>query len=191
MTHFMLVPIYMKDISLPDYSELSQTLSQAALKLNPAQAHGLMCGVLCGSQNSDIAWDKWAAGDQSADGIAALQALYEVTARQLSEFSFDFQLMLPPDGSDIAWRAEALTLWCQGFLTGLKMADIAIVGRKPSDVTEAISDMIEVAKMDYEEAISNEEDEIAYVELVEYVRLSAVLIYQDAHEERAKSKNVH
>lgn len=191
MTHFMLVPIHMKDISLPDYSELSQTLSQTALKLNPAQAHGLMCGVLCGSQNSDIAWDKWAAGDQSADGIAALQALYDVTARQLSEFSFDFQLMLPPDGSDIAWRAEALTLWCQGFLTGLKMADIAIVGRKPSDVTEAISDMIEVAKMDYEEAISNEEDEIAYVELVEYVRLSAVLIYQDAHEERAKSKNVH
>ncbi|MFZ2314183.1 MAG: UPF0149 family protein [Gammaproteobacteria bacterium] len=188
----MLVPIHMKDISLPDYSELSQSLSQTALKLNPAQAHGLMCGVLCGSQSSNIAWDKLVAGGtESADDIAALQALYQVTARQLEEFSFDFQLMLPPDGSDIAWRAEALTLWCQGFLTGLKMADIAIVGREPSDVTEAISDMIEVAKMDYEEAISNEEDEIAYVELVEYVRLSAVLIYQDAQEERAKSKNVH
>lgn len=181
----------MKEISLPEYSELSQALSETTLKLNPAQAHGLMCGVLCGGQKSDIAWDKWVSNQGSAPDTAILQSLYQVTAQQLEDFSFDFQIMLPPDGSDLAWRAEALTLFCQGFLTGLKMADVPLTDRQPSDVTEAINDLIEVAQMDYEEAISNEEDEIAYVELVEYVRLSVVLIYQEASEKRESDKTLH
>ena len=39
--------------------------------------------------------------------------------------------------------------------------------------------MVEIAKMNYEEVVESEEDETAYVELVEYVRMAAILIYEE------------
>ncbi len=41
--------------------------------------------------------------------------------------------------------------------------------------------MIEIAKMNYEQVVDSEEDENAYVELVEYVRVAVILIYQEQH----------
>ena len=69
-----------------------------------------------------------------------------------------------------------------------------MVARTPSDMTEAINDMIEIAKMNYEEVVAGEEDEAAYTELVEYVRMAAILIYQEMHElgaDAPRSKHLH
>ncbi len=121
-----------------------------------------------------------------------LQDLFTASGKQLDEFLFEFQLILPPDAEVLPLRAEALTLWCQGYLTGLKLAEVQLVGRSAGDVTEAINDIIEIAKMNYEEVSASEEDEAAYMELVEYVRMAAVLIYQEMHEEtRTVNNHLH
>ena len=112
-------------------------------------------------------------------------------------FQFDLQLLLPADEQPLPERAEALTLWVQGFLTGLKMTNVPLTEREPSDVTEAINDMIEIAKMNHEQVVASEEDEVAFVELVEYVRVSVILIYQTLRENEeperktTSSRNVH
>jgi uncharacterized protein len=90
---------------------------------------------------------------------------------------------LPKDAKELPERAEALTLWCQGMLTGLKMAQVPIVDREPSELTEAINDLIEVAKMNYEDVVASEEDEVAYNDLVEYVRMVVTYIYQELHDQ--------
>jgi uncharacterized protein YgfB (UPF0149 family) len=56
-------------------------------------------------------------------------------------------------------------------------------------MTEAINDIIEIAKMNYEEVVASEEDETAYIELVEYVRLAVILIYQNLREQEKTSKS--
>lgn len=184
----MLVLI-MKKESLPSYAEIDLALSKTALKLHPSQVHGLICGLLCGNANSAAAWEELiTGGKESAKTHEVLQQLYDMSAKQLNDFLFEFQLIIPADDQALPQRAEALTLWCQGFLTGLKLAQIQIVDREPSEVTEAINDLIEIAKMNYEEVVASEEDEAAYVELVEYVRMAVILIYQDLRETGALKK---
>jgi uncharacterized protein YgfB (UPF0149 family) len=182
----------MKEKTLPSFRELETALNKTALKLHPSQVHGLVCGILCGhTSNRTAAWEELiTGGKESGKTHELLQALYDVSAKQLEEFLFEFQLVLPGGSDELPQRAEALTLWCQGILTGLKLAQIPIIDRDPSEITEAIDDLIEIAKMNYEEVIASEEDETAYVELVEYVRMAVILIYQDMHEKTATSNTV-
>lgn len=170
----------MKPISLPDYGDLSQVLSQHSLKLHPAQTHGLICGILSGNLDQTAPWAEMVAGDQVASDLQAiLQPLHDASLQQLEDFLFDMQLLLPDDSEPLPVRAEALTLWCQGYLTGLKLTKVQLMHREASEMSEAIHDLTEIAKMNYEEVVANEEDEEAYTELVEFVRMAIILIYQD------------
>lgn len=166
--------------NLPSYDEMNEALSNTSLKLHASQAHGLVCGILCGNASDNTGWEKLISASKESDqSKEALLSLYNLSQTQLNEFLFEFKLLLPDDDSELTERAEALTLWCQGFLTGLKIAEVEIVGRDPSDLTEAITDIIDIAKMNFEEVIDNEEDEVAYSDLVEYVRMAVVLIYEE------------
>lgn len=184
----------MNPISLPSYDELNRELAKTTLKLHASQVHGLVCGILCGKPQTNSAWeDLVTGGKKSKTTHTLLQDLYTASAQQLEDFLFEFQLLLPNDEDDLPVRAEAMTLWCQGFLTGLKAAEIPIINREPSDMTEAINDLIEIAKMDYEQVVSSEEDEAAYFELVEFVRMAVILIYQDMHglDTATRSNHLH
>lgn len=190
--HFYAV-ITMSETSLPNYLDLSQVLSQTALQLHSSQAHGLICGLLCGNPKNTVAWKALVTGSkETQEAHHLLQALYDVSAKQLDDVLFDFQMVLPPDSEGLPARAEALTLWCQGVLTGLKLTQVQMMGREPSEMTEAINDLIEIAQMNFEEVVSSEEDESAYAELVEYVRVAVILIYQElrAAETAIKSTSV-
>lgn len=171
----------MSSETLPTYNDLSAALDQTAIKMNASQVHGLMCGLsLLGTAKSS-AWEELILGKEKASKPldALLKSLYTVTQNQLTSTLFEFEMVLPDDEAPLPERAECLTLWCQGFLTGMKIVDIPIEGRKPSDMTEAINDLIEIAKMNYEQVVATEEDEVAYTELVEYVRMAVILIYQE------------
>lgn len=194
----------MKSLDLPSYTELDRALNQTTLKLHPSQAHGLICGILCGKQanpSDKVAWEEAITGDgvEAEKTHQLLQTLYAVSAKQLKDFLFELEMVLPPDSEELALRAEALTLWCQGMLTGLKFVQVPIEGREPDELKEAIDDLVEIAKMNYEEVVATEEDEAAYTELVEYVRMAAIFIYQDLHADEApieasatpKSKLLH
>lgn len=179
----------MKKSSEPSYHELQRSIETTTLKLHPSQVHGLICGILCGQTDSQPAWQSLITGEESTPKThELLQAMYDSSAKQLKDFLFELQLLLPDDKELLPIRAEALTLWCQGFLTGLKLVNIPIVDREPGEMTEAITDIIEIAKMNYEEVIASEEDENAYVELVEYVRMAVILIYQDLRESDSSKK---
>jgi len=191
IVNFMLIEagVKMKQLPLPDYTELSEALNDTALKMHASQVHGIITGLLCGNPNNKAAWEEMVTGNQESETThKALELLYEGTAKHLSDFEMDFQLVLPDDDDDLQMRAEGLTLWCQGFLTGLKSAGVQVVGRESGELTEAIDDLVEIAKMNYEEVVASEEDEEAYVELVEYVRMAVIMINQEIREEQKAKK---
>ncbi len=177
----------MKKHSSPTFAQLNQTLDKTTLKLHASQVHGLISGLLCGKPTErSRGWEALITGeDDQATAHEVLQSVYDSTALSLADDLFQFKLVLPEDDTPLGERAEALTVWCQGFLTGLKLVDITIVGREPSELTEAINDLIEIAKMNYDQVIESEEDENAFAELVEYVRMAVVFIFQEHHDEAA------
>jgi len=179
----------MKEITLPNFADLALALNQTILMLHPSEAQGLIAGLLCGDQReADGNWTQFIIGEKNPEKIPEiLQELYALSQKQLAEFLFEFELVLPLDSQSLADRAEALTLWCQGFLTGLKIAHVNIAEQK-GEMTEALNDIVEIAKMNYENVIDNEEDETAYIELVEYVRMAIILVYQELHEKKQTTR---
>ena len=179
----------MNPLVLPEYDEVSHALDTTHLKPHASQVHGLISGVLCGNPKGGMAWEELVTGGKDAGKAHdVLELLYTATAQQLKDFLFEFQLLLPNDNYPLPERAEALTLWTQGFLTGLKMANVQLIERGAGEVTEAINDMIEIAKMNHEDVVASEEDENAYTELVEFVRMATVLIYQELSESDVSTK---
>lgn len=163
------------------YTDLSASFQKIEPNANIAQVHGILCGMLCGADESDH--DLWPVifphAKKSKKGEGLLKQLYEATYHQLSEFSFEFRILLPEDETDINLRAEALGLWCQGFLLGLEHTQIPLQNHPKEEVKEALDDIIEIAKITFGDIPTNDEDETAYYELVEYVKLSALMIFHE------------
>lgn len=186
----------MKPNVLPPFSKINQALTKTALKLHPSQLHGLICGMICAKPEIKQGWIETLLGEKklSITVVKFLNEIALVTVKQLAEFQFGFTLLLPKDTAALHARAEALTLWCQGFLTGLKLFGVPIENRPSSETTEAINDLIEITKMNYEDIQSTEADENDFVELLEYVRVAVNLIYQncrDVDTEVKKHKHLH
>lgn len=170
-----------QDSNLPSYTELTSILQKVQPNCHVSQIHGLLCGYICATAGDIIDfWNSVFPGvKKSRKGQEILKALYESTYHQLSEFSFEFAILLPEDSGDINIRAESLGLWCQGFLTGLEQSDISSRTLENAELKEALDDIIEIAQLSFGDIDNNEEDEVAYFELVEYVRLSALMIFHE------------
>lgn len=167
--------------SLPTYTEVANALKKTPTKFDAAQTHGLMCGLICAtSGKANPHWESMLFGKQKeSPTLAILQQLYETSYHQMSEFSFEFSLLLPEDTDDINQRTEALGLWCQGFLTGLEQSKIPIQNHPSPEIAEALDDLIEISQVNYGDIADDDEDETAYFELVEYVRLAALMIFHE------------
>lgn len=162
---------------LPNYAELTRIFQKTLPDTHVAQIHGLLCGTICATMGNEINIIKLFPNAKKSKKIQALLLqIYETSYHELSEFSFEFQILLPIDNVDINTRAESLGLWCQGFLTGLGQVPASEVS---GEVNEALEDMMEISKINFGDIATNDEDETAYFELVEYVRLSILMIFHE------------
>jgi len=186
--------------SLPSYAVLKKTLNTFQPNTHAAQIHGLLCGYLCRTavDKTDNTWESYFPDIKKSKKIYhLLQEIIEISYRQLNEFSFEFYLILPTEKTNINIRSEALGLWCQGFLTGLDAERISHLQGQPGEVSEAIKDILEISEISFGDIAENEEDESAYLELVEYVRLSVLMIFQELKTsdlltpEESHNKQVH
>lgn len=174
----------MKPNTLPDFLEVATYIDQTDLKLHASQVHGLMAGIICGDFNPEDDWQEVVMGEVLTDDVKqGLDVLFHATGNQLAQFLFEFQMLLPDEDLPLQERAEAMTVWCQGFLAGIQHMGIDVPPKDDSEMSEAINDIIEIAKMNYDLVVASEEDEMAYTELVEYVRVAVILIYQSLHED--------
>lgn len=169
--------------SLPAYTEVEDALKKLSTHYDAAQTHGLMCGLISAtSGKKNTHWEDMLGGKKDLHSHEVLLQLYEISYHQMSEFSFEFSLLLPDDDVGINQRAEALGLWCQGFLAGLEKGKVPIQNREESEMTEALNDLVEISQVNYDDIANNnenEEDETAYFELIEYVRLAVLMIFQE------------
>lgn len=171
---------------LPDFNDLQAALERINAQMGAAESHGLLCGLACVQGSVDE--KRWLAqvmadstpGDVlGAEAETLLSGLYSETARQFGDESLSFELLLPAEGDPLSLRAEALGQWCQGFLFGYALAG-GSAETAADETAEILRDLSEIAKVQFEVMDNNEEDEGAYAEVVEYVRMGVLLIYESA-----------
>lgn len=166
----------------PDYNALASALSLQGVGMTPAEMHGLISGILCGG-NRDNSW-RTLVHDLTNEGMAfsqslaqPLQSLHESTSVMLEDHDFLFQLMLP-EGDDISVfdRADALAGWVNHFLLGLGVTQPKL-DKVAGETGEAIDDLRTIGQLGYEEDEDQEELEQSLEEVVEYVRVAALLCH--------------
>ena len=175
----------------PDYELLNQSLKQQSVALTPAEMHGIISGLLCGG-NRDGSW-LTLVHDLTNEGLAfshtladMLQQLRKVTSDTLDGDSFEFKMLLPDDDASVFIRADALSGWVNHFLLGLGMMQPKLAKVK-GEVGEAIDDMRSIAQLGYEEDEDQEVLAQSLEEVVEYVRVAAILCYNEFGHSKPKA----
>ncbi len=178
-----------------EHDDLEDALKRCGSNWDAAQTHGLLTGRL--SSVGVPAAPDWLL--QVLDGVddnnalrgecqQLLDTVYQTTYWQLSERLSDFEPLLPDDVEDVATRTLGLARWCEGFLRGLVSAEHGDglrerLGAEP--LSDIIRDLLQITRAGVDETADEEDNESAYTELVEYVRVAAQLSYEELADFRA------
>jgi yecA family protein len=180
--------------SAPSHDTLNDALRRCGATWDAAQCHGLLSSRLAivGAE-AGVEWfqqvlDGADVSDASRpDCERLLGALFDVTHRQLSERLSEFAPLLPDDGDSTAIRAVALGHWCEGYLHGLVSVELGEALKKrlaEEPLADIIKDMLQITRASADEDNDEDDSEIAYAELVEYLRVAAQLAYEELAEFR-------
>ncbi len=176
---------------MPDWAESADVLFEAGMTLNPSELHGAIVGLIAAGFEP-------AAENHLNDTIAALERALAIemhgelvdfvarmnlaTLSSVVDTDFGFQLLLPADDDSLEERLLSLGRWATGFLTGFTQG-IAVRGAGESGVpavtAEVVKDIAEVARID-SEALEEEDSERDFHELIEYLRIAALNVVQEA-----------
>jgi len=156
--------------------------------MGAAEAHGALCGMLCARGSTNLSeWVAHVLGDQGqAEGLVRevvplLSGLHQSTLAQLNDAVAEYHLLLPEDNDLLYERVTALASWCQGFVYGLAAGGVSEEKGLPEDSRELLRDFIEISRVgcDDENTEETEADEIAFMEISEYVRMGVLLINEE------------
>ena len=162
-------------ITPPDFDLVADALHACGAPQGTADAHGLLCALLCAEPTLDVAGWLDRLGATGTKNDPTLPALLEHTRAQLSGERFDLAPWLPDDTTPLATRTRALGEWCQGFLGGLGLAGID-PDRLDGDTAEFVRDLATIARVAHDETAEAEEAERDYAELVEFLRIGTYLV---------------
>lgn len=178
----------------PEIAILDKALFKVDAMMGAAESHGVLCGILCARGSIELSeWIGHVLGDQEQgnvllhDTVHQLSELHQQTMEQLNDDLGQFHLLLPDDEDDLVDRTEALADWCQGFVYGLAAGGISEKTELPIDTKEILLDFIEISRAghgdmeadDDDDLMATEEDEQAFVEVVEYVRTAVLLVNEE------------
>jgi uncharacterized protein YgfB (UPF0149 family) len=91
----------------------------------------------------------------------------------------EFDPLLPDDDAPLEDRVEALGAWCQGFLYGYGSATEGRRTPPTGDVAEVLTDLAEISRGGATGLDTEEVEEGAYTELVEFLRVGVQTIYDE------------
>jgi len=168
-------------IELPEVLAVQEESRALGLAASAAELHGGLCGWLAAGGEDVPAWPARVLADDHLPAPApggALDQLREVSAAQLADRDFAFELLLVEDGAAIATRADALFEWCRAFLGGFGLASRARP-QLSEEGEEALQDLARLAQASSGDFDRAEEDEAALAEIEEFVRVAALLLHGD------------
>jgi len=177
-------------IELPDFDTLADLLvEEGLLTLSPAELHGLLCGQVAAGARFDPATLLARIGElldlepfSRELTRTGIMQLYLATLQQLQAPDFSFELVLPDDDQPLAGRADALGLWCSGFLSGFGLQERKGSQGLSIEGQETLRDLAQIVQITTAADAEAEEDENDLMEVQEYVRMAALLVFSECNE---------
>ena len=152
--------------------------------VSPAELHGLVCGlIVCLSEEAILPQLVQLVGADGLTDDASVSAFVSQTIAELSLDDMGFVPLIPDDDERLSQRIEGLANWCAGFMSGFSAGLPPIaegdgdnrVAALPAEVQEILRDFVSICELD-EDIDEADEHEFDFVEVLEYVRVGAMLI---------------
>lgn len=167
-----------------NYSDINRILQEAEAFADPSQWHGFVCALICTNEYPDQQlWQEFL--DLQVDDYSVIESCYSEMYRLINTIcediqsdDYDFQLLLPNDEEDLPVRVNALASWCDSFLTGMGLSQDNLAEALSENGSEILGDFSKIAQVFVAEDESDTGEE-ALFELVEYVRMSTMLLYEE------------
>ncbi|MGD8346329.1 MAG: UPF0149 family protein [Lysobacterales bacterium] len=175
----------MSSPALPNFENALQ-LSEGLLdSAELAECHGLLCGLLsggvvtgAGEYLEQLAAMRLLARPEQ-EMAAVMVETFETTNAQLADEELGFELWLPSDDEALEDRTISLAQWCSGYLAGLGHQKREVLS---GEAREALEDLIEISRVEVasgDGGKGNEEEEKAFAEIVEYVRIVVLTLREE------------
>ncbi|EDN70815.1 conserved hypothetical protein [Beggiatoa sp. PS] len=165
------------------YDPINNALQHVGALMDAAEAHGILCGILCTSQSyEEDVWLRHVLSDTAIEDGLVIQSqqqlllLKKYTLEQLNSVNDEFMPLLPGDDTPLPQRVQALGGWCEGFLFGVGLTGIDTKSL-PNEVKDFIDDVISISRIAPIE--NNEEYEADYMEIVEYLKVGVITLYEE------------
>ncbi|GMR08707.1 MAG: UPF0149 family protein [Gammaproteobacteria bacterium] len=172
-------------MDIPDYQQLTEALERLNALKDAAEAQGIICGMLCAHAPDPGRWmmevlpDADTANDRVKELHELLGAVYMDLEQKLGSSEFSFNIVLPDDDEPVKVRTVALGQWCLGLLLGLGMAGMKDTSVLSADAREVLNDVVSLSRAGQYDADDSEENEKAFMQLVEFARVAAQLLYEE------------
>ncbi len=181
-------------LAFPDYRALEAALLSADAVMSPSEVHGMLIGRLIRLGSLDIAdfvqgiIGTAVRGDPSrAEALELIERLYRVSSMQLWDSGCELRLLLPEDNQALEARVDAVCGWARGLIYGLAEQGVAVRDALDRDSRDFLADCRTISNTEF--AIEEtEEDEQIFLELVEYLRIGALMLQEDFQPQRASQR---
>jgi yecA family protein len=168
---------------LPKFNQITDVLQEEDLFTSASEVHGILSGFICGGIDLDS--KSWLAhfNDVVNEGVGLphkakklIVSLHNQVVNQFTDDGLGFNLLLPDDDTALDDRCDFMSQWAQGFLVGFGMVQPALRDAN-EEIQELIKDIRDISQISLDFEQEDEESEIAYAEIVEYLRIGAMLCF--------------
>ena len=179
------------------YIALTKKLEDMGLRISPAETHGVVLGMLC-AQPKDLDTENLNTvllelnEDNAKDDKAFrqfLESMLDQAKEMLFSQGFDIQLLVPQEDGPLKERIEALSNWCQGYVYGLVAGGVRDFDHLPDDASEIIEDILQISKLGADSENYDDEEEKAFFEIEQFVRVGVQLVFEEMHTPEAKPQD--
>ncbi|NVK02853.1 MAG: UPF0149 family protein [Oceanospirillaceae bacterium] len=175
------------ELSAPDFDQLANLLlEEGAVTFSPSELHGILVGQVAAGQRFEVAGlAQFCAQQLDLDQLSQpstapnLGLLYKQVLAQMESGDFELNLLLPDDEHSLAQRAEQLGLWVTGFIAGFGLGAGESAAKLSTEAQESIGDLVQIAQIETDS--ESEEDEGLLMEVEEYVRMAAMLLFAECN----------
>ena len=173
-----------------NFEYIDQIRQKAGISIDVSKYHGKICACLCFDTleaetllaetfNADIS----SLSSETTKLKNILLDLIAETLEKLNDAEMTFYPLLFPDSKSLADRTLSLSSWCGGFIDGVGLAvaqkNISMNPAEQDIISEIIEDFSQISKLTSASVMNEGGEELAYIEVVEYVRVRVQLIYEE------------
>ncbi|MBL0568437.1 UPF0149 family protein [Aeromonas hydrophila] len=166
------------------YAAVADLMEQHELMATAVEAHGVICGLVCGGVALD---DKsWLPhfNDLVNDGFGlpapvrqVMTDLYQQVIESLMAQK-GVELLLPSDEAPLDERIDSLVDWSQAFLAGFGVVQQEL-SKASEELQEMIQDIASITQVSAEFDQEDEENEASFLVLYEHVRLGVMMSFEE------------